>query len=320
MSGTRVVFEKWEGLGNDFVLVEVPAETWSDAQVRAVCDRRRGVGADGVLFVTRGAPPGDAPRGKDWRTPPRGELPRMVVRNADGSRPEMCGNGIRCVAGWLASNGATSGAEAARGLDPAAAEGIAGTITIATDAGPKRCEVAGGEALFEVSVAMGPARIEGQLAVDVEGRAHLFTRGDVGNPHAITFEPYDQGEIDRVGPRVATSPRDGTNVEFCRLVRGGDGGDPSRKRPADAAPERLADVPRVDVVVWERGVGRTLACGTGACAVASAACAAGYFAYGAPVRVRLPGGDLFIAVEAGTWAATMRGPARRVFKGELVTP
>ena len=141
-------------------------------------------------------------------------------------------------------------------------------------------------------------------------------------------------------------------------MRGGDGGDPSRKRPADAAPERwadvpleraaaaperladvpleradaaperladaaperLADVPRVDVVVWERGVGRTLACGTGACAVASAACAAGYFAYGAPVRVRLPGGDLFIAVEAGTWAATMRGPARRVFKGELVTP
>ena len=343
MSGTRVVFEKWEGLGNDFVLVEVPAETWSDEQVRAVCDRRRGVGADGVLFVTRGAPPGDAPRGKDWRTPPRGELPRMVVRNADGSRPEMCGNGIRCVAGWLASHGATSGAEAARGLDPAAAEGIAGTITIATDAGPKRCEVTGGEGLFEVSVAMGPARIEGQLAVEVDGRAHVFTRGDVGNPHAITFEPYDQGEIDRVGPRVATSPRDGTNVEFCRLVRGGDGGDPSRKRPADAAPERwadvpleradaaperwadaaperLVDVPRVDVVVWERGVGRTLACGTGACAVASAACAAGYFAYGAPVRVRLPGGDLFIAVEAGTWAATMRGPARRVFKGELVTP
>lgn len=309
MSGTRVAFEKWEGLGNDFVLVEAPAEAWSDEQVRAVCDRRRGVGADGVLFVTRGAPPGDAPRGKDWRTPPRGEPPRMVVRNADGSRPEMCGNGIRCVAGWLASRGALAGADGAGAG--------AAVITIATDAGPKRCEVTGGEGRFEVSVAMGPARIEGELAVEVDGRAHAFTRGDVGNPHAITFEPYDQGEIDRVGPRVATSPRDGTNVEFCRLVRGGAGGDPSRKPPPEDA---AAEVPRVDVVVWERGVGRTLACGTGACAVASAACAAGYFPYGAPVRVRLPGGDLFIAVEAGTWAATMRGPARRVFTGELVTP
>ena len=96
---------------------------------------------------------------------------------------------------------------------------------------------------------------------------------------------------------MATHPEGGTNVEFCTLVRGEDA--------------------RVDVVVWERGVGRTLACGTGACAVASAACAAGYFGYGAPVRVRLPGGELSIVVEAGSNLATMRGPARRVFTGEL---
>ncbi len=295
MSGTRVAFEKWEGLGNDFVLVEADAATWSDELVRAVCDRRRGVGADGVLFVTRGATGGDAPRGKDWRTPPGSAPPRMVVRNADGSRPEMCGNGIRCVAGYLASRD-----EAAIGEGAAAA--ITGAITIATDAGPKRCDVTGADGRFEVSVAMGAARIEGELAVEVDGRTHVFTRGDVGNPHAITFEAYDEAAIDRVGPRVATFPREGTNVEFCRILKG------------------PGDVSRVDVVVWERGVGRTLACGTGACAVASAACAAGYFAYGSPVRVRLPGGDLVIAVEEGTWAATMRGPARRVFSGELETP
>lgn len=269
MNGTRVTFEKWEGLGNDFVLVEEDADAWSDTQVRAVCDRRRGVGADGILFIDRGAP---------FR------LPRMIVRNADGSRPEMCGNGIRCVAAYLVSH----------------VKKAAGVMQIQTDAGTKRCDVSGGGGRFEVSVEMGPARIDGQLAVSVDGRVHVFTFADVGNPHAITFEPYEETEIDRIGPRVATHPEGGTNVEFCRVVRDGE--------------------PRVDVVVWERGVGRTLACGTGACAVASAACAAGHFPYSAPVRVRLPGGDLSIVIEPGTWAATMRGPARRAFTGELEMP
>ena len=273
MSATRVAFEKWEGLGNDFVLVEQDPATWSDERVRAVCDRRRGVGADGVLFIDRGSP---------------AELPRMIVRNADGSRPEMCGNGIRCVAAYLASH----------------VKKAAGVMQIASDAGPKRCDVSGGGGRYEVSVEMGPARIDGQLAVAIDGRVHVFTFADVGNPHAITFEPYEEAEIDRIGPRVATHPEGGTNVEFCRVVRGGD----------------PADEPRVDVVVWERGVGRTLACGTGACAVASAACAAGHFTSGAPVRVRLLGGDLSIAIAPGTWAATMRGPARRVFTGEVETP
>lgn len=226
----------------------------------------------------------------------------MVVRNADGSRPEMCGNGIRCVAGYLrdrmqrvairfpGDEGEGAGEHAA----------TAGVITIATDAGPKACEVTGADGQFDVSVAMGPAQIEGQLVVEVDRRAIAFTRGDVGNPHAITFEAFDPAAIDRVGPIVATTPAGGTNVEFCTVVR-----------DANGAAER------VDVVVWERGVGRTLACGTGACAVASAACAAGYFEYGAPVRVRLPGGELVIVVERGYQAATMRGPARRVFTGEL---
>ena len=313
MSGTRVTFEKWEGLGNDFVVVEADAATWSDERVRAVCDRRFGVGADGVLFVSRGAAgagarrAGATPLPDAGRTPlpdaartplPDAALPRMVVRNADGSRPEMCGNGIRCVAGYLrerAQRVAIRFDEGAEGLPIAA-----GVIEIATDAGPKRCEVTGAEGAFDVSVAMGPARVEGELTVAIDGRAHAFVKGDVGNPHAITFEAYDEAAIDRVGPRVATAPEGGTNVEFCTVVKGEDG------RPS-----------RVDVIVWERGVGRTLACGTGACAVASAACAAGSFAYGAPVRVRLPGGELVVTVERGSWEATMRGPARRVFTGEL---
>jgi diaminopimelate epimerase len=306
MSGTRVAFEKWEGLGNDFVLIENADErAWSDERVHAVCERRRGVGADGVLFVERGG---------------AGQPPRMIVRNADGSRPEMCGNGIRCVAGYLAARGtaesgtrASTGSELAGAKPPASArataEGgtrtstggeLAGAITIATDAGPKRCEVRGEDGSVDVAVDMGAATIGGRLVVEIEGQAHAFTRGDVGNPHAVTFEPYDEAAIERVGPRVATFPPGGTNVEFCRLVRG--------------------EEPWIEVVVWERGVGRTLACGTGACAVASAACAAGLWAYGTPVRVRLPGGELVIVIDAATFAATMRGPARRVFVGELETP
>ncbi|MEZ4297920.1 MAG: diaminopimelate epimerase [Polyangiaceae bacterium] len=269
MTAAKVPFEKWEGLGNDFVLVEQDPFDWSDQRVRAVCDRRRGVGADGVLFVGRGSP---------------AKLPSMVVRNADGSRPEMCGNGIRCVAGYLTSH----------------VKKAAGVVSIASDAGTKRCDVSVTGGGYEVSVDMGPARIDGKLAVEIDRRVHTFTFVDVGNPHAITFDPYEESEIDRVGPRVSRHPEGGTNVEFCRVVRG--------------------DEPRVDVIVWERGVGRTLACGTGACAVASAACEAGFFPYGAPVRVRLPGGDLSITVERGSWAATMRGPARRVFSGELETP
>ncbi len=274
-----LAFEKWEGLGNDFVIVvagrgrllgaaaDLRAET-----IVAVCDRRRGVGADGILVV----------EGLD-------ELrPRMVVFNADGTRPEMCGNGVRCVAAFVAGSAAGTPAW------PHA-------IHVETDAGERRCVVTPvAEGGFDVEVDMGAARIDPDLGVILEGHDHRFRRVDLGNPHAITFLPYDEASIDRVGPRVATTPAHGTNVEFCVV-----------------SPEEPGVI---DVVVWERGVGRTLACGTGACAVAVAACDEGRAAFGAPVRVRLPGGELVIRVEAGSRAVSMRGPARRVFRGELASP
>jgi diaminopimelate epimerase len=99
---------------------------------------------------------------------------------------------------------------------------------------------------------------------------------------------------------VAAAPPGGVNVEFCRA----------------AAPP--GEARRIEVTVWERGVGRTLACGTGACAVAAAACEIGLAPYGAPIQVVLPGGGLSITVAAGTRALSMRGSARRVFSGEVV--
>jgi diaminopimelate epimerase len=260
----NIAFEKWHGIGNDFVLVE--GQPIDEVQVRFICDRRRGVGADGVIFVDRVS----------------NDAPRMVVMNADGSRPEMCGNGIRCVAGWIA---------AARGIDR-------GEILIEADAGPRVCKLERRDhEVVEVTVDMGVVRVDGELVVEIDGASHSFTQADVGNPHAVTFERYDEASIDRVGPRVATLPGFGYNVEFCRMTR-----------------ELETDIA---VIVWERGVGRTLACGTGACAAVAVACATKRAAYGQLLTVALPGGDLRIAIDETTKRASMRGPARRVFRGEV---
>ncbi|HVY44721.1 MAG TPA: diaminopimelate epimerase, partial [Minicystis sp.] len=182
-------FEKWEGLGNDFLLIE--AAPFAAEVVKRLCDRRRGVGGDGVLFV-EGAPAEGAAR--------------MTVLNADGSRPEMCGNGVRCVAGLVVAR---------RGLAEA-------TIEILTDAGPRACRVrAAARGVYEVSVDMGAVTLGAELVIDDAGRAHRFTTADVGNPHAVTFAPFDDAAIDRVGARVAAAPPAGFNAEFCRASAGG---------------------------------------------------------------------------------------------------
>lgn len=263
MSKRIVQFEKWQGLGNDFVVVEALAMTAELA--RHLCDRRFGIGADGVLVVDR-------------------ERPRMQVWNSDGSRPEMCGNGLRCVAGYLVAEGRSGKA-----------------LAIATDAGDKRCDVETDGNGYDVLVEMGRVRIGAPLVVTALGAEHRFTSVDVGNPHAVTFEPTPEEVIDTLAPLIATAPAGGVNVEFCRL---------GQPEPGEAA--------RIDVTVWERGVGRTLACGTGACAVAAAACEQGRAPFGTPIRVVLPGGPLRITVAPGSLEILMRGPAQRVFSGEVV--
>ncbi len=259
----RVVFEKWEGLGNDFVMLRDVPIAVDDALVRRLCDRRFGIGADGVLLVSGGSD---------------GARPRMIVRNADGSRPEMCGNGLRCVAGSVAMGGAP------------------GRVVVATDAGDRACEVqVTGADSVEVRVDMGLARRGEDLRAVVGGREHRFHTVDMGNPHAVTFEDHEDALLDVLGPAVSVLPPGGTNVELCRSMGG-----------------------RIAVAVWERGVGRTLACGTGACAVAVVACETGRARFDAPVTVALPGGALEITVAAGSLAVEMRGPAHRVFSGEVV--
>ena len=262
----RVTFQKYEGLGNDFILVEAGDERLEPGVVERLCDRHFGIGADGVLLL---GPAKSA-----------GAVATMTIVNADGSQPEMCGNGLRCVALHLATRNGQASAD----------------LVVDTDAGPKRCRVANGE----VEVDMGKLVDLGPVELTLDGRAHRFFRISAGNPHAITFLPYEAAEIDRVGPRVATPPAfaGGTNVEFARYRDDGS----------------------IDLVVWERGVGRTLACGTGACATVVAACIDGKRSFGEPTRVHLPGGALEVSVKRDSLTTTMRGPARFVFRGEVTVP
>lgn len=260
-------FSKYQGLGNDFVMLD--GSLWAEREVhpdlaRALCDRHRGVGADGVIRVEA-----------------LGEREaRMVIYNADGSRPEMCGNGVRCVAAWWADRGLLR-------------EG--GTLTVQSDAGPRPATLRadrGGERWVEV--AMGRAVVSATETVRVGERDCAVEVVDVGNPHGVLFEPEGEAEALAAAVRTLGAFPAGVNVELVTPMAGGGW----RAR------------------VSERGVGWTQACGTGACAVAAAAVARGRARAGEAVTVRLDGGDLTIVVEEGG-AVTMTGPARRVFDGEL---
>jgi diaminopimelate epimerase len=272
-------FWKYEGTANDFVLVESddPFADLDRAWVVDVCDRHRGVGADGVLLVT----PADHV----------GHDARMIVRNADGSRPEMCGNGLRCVALHVAWRRSASSVRAPIEL------------TIETDAGRRLARVDSDDVDVrgEVTVDMGRVVVGPTRTIEVAGERFEETAASVGNPHAVTFSPLDDRALDVVGAALQGSPQFPHGVNFERVSELGRDGDGHLGA-------------RVDV--FERGVGRTLACGTGACAVAGVIVAKGLAKAGESMKLRLAGGPLAIAVDdAG--AATMRGPARRVFAGEL---
>jgi diaminopimelate epimerase len=285
-------FVKAEGTGNDFVVVDlrpgrpaaVGADTIQDpAVVREICDRHFGVGADGVLAILPSAT-GDA---------------RMRVLNADGSEAEMCGNGLRCVAKVLYES------------DPALRRP---TLNIETGAGVLACllEVEAG-AVRTVTEEMGRPRLtrtEIPLApgggtralretIRAGDRDFRFTAVSMGNPHAVIF--VDGADELRTlattyGPLLEVADRfpRRTNVEFAR-VRGQE----------------------IDLVVWERGSGLTLACGTGACATAVAAALEERLAPGHDTPVHLPGGTLSITVAPDYSGVRLRGPARVAFEGEL---
>jgi len=294
-------FVKVQGLGNDFVVVDLrpgrpgadllPSPT--DPEVaRRLCDRHFGIGADGVLAILPGQE-GDA---------------RMRVINADGSEAEMCGNGIRCVAKVLWEK------------DPGLRRPV---LQIDTGAGLLACAIeTDGAQVRTVAVQMGRPRLtRGEIPmagpaservvrtpVRAADRSFSVTAVSMGNPHAVIFIDDPAADLralaESYGPKLEVDPvfPRRTNVEFARVRADGE----------------------IDLVVWERGCGITLACGTGACATAVAACLEGRARPGGEVPVHLPGGTLFITVAPENDSAeptfagvTMRGPARTVFEAEL---
>jgi len=293
-----VRFTKLHGLGNDFLVVDTRELSPDDAAlvqepavVRWLCDRQFGVGGDGVLALL-------APT-------TAGAVATMRVLNADGSEAEMCGNGIRCVAKFL------------RDGDPS----LDDHLVIDTGAGPLACQVwlvdgvvdsvtvdMGRPRLTRGEIPMLPESLAGDRSVDapllIDGdraaSARLVTAVSMGNPHAVVF--VDDAAVARhlaetLGPALETHaafPRK-TNAEFAAMAPDG----------------------AIDLVVWERGCGITLACGTGACATAVAACLTGRAQPGVELTVRLPGGSLAITVAADYSAIAMRGPARLAFTGEV---
>lgn len=257
---------KHEGLGNDFLIAIDPARPLTDADAVSWCDRRRGIGADGLIELRTQSD--DAPT-------------IMTLFNADGSRAEISGNGVRCAGQALVRRHGLTGAQ---------------VIDIATDAGQRRLEVdASDHRQIAVRVDMGAAK-PGPPDFDRWSDLGVVLRRqlgiDMGNPHLVGLvDDPDAHDIATVGSAVEADYPNGLNVHLIAV--------------ADAVAGEMASI---ELRVWERGAGVTEACGSGACAAGYAATSWG-LATG-PVQVNMPGGAAVVEVADDTIFLT--GPATYV--------
>jgi diaminopimelate epimerase len=268
-----------QGAANDFVVVdgrELKDVDWTSVAVRA-CNRRLGVGADGILVLE----------------PSQTEDFHMRYHNADGSPSEMCGNGIRCMAKFALDIGATE----QRQLTWETGAGRIATDVLEYGEGPARVRVDMGPPHF--APAEIPVALEGndvrESPFAVNGSQLSLTCLSMGNPHAVTFvDSVESFPLERIGPEVEHHPSfpRRTNFEIAEVI----------------------DPGHLNMRVWERGVGETQACGTGACAVAVAAQLVRNA--DAEVEIQLPGGRLTVAWTPGR-NVLMTGLAETSFTGEF---
>ena len=291
-------FTKMQGCGNDYVYVNGFTEKLSPEEkpeiVRSLSDRHFGIGGDGVIFIN---PAEEA----DFE---------MEMYNADGSRSEMCGNGIRCVAKYVYDKGLTDKKDITI-VSAGKIKYLKLTVEgkTATDRGQVTLvQVNMGNPILapaEVPVTVeatqetadGPAVVNAPIMVD-DTEYHM-TCVSMGNPHAIVFmEGVKDLDIEKIGPKFEhhTCFPNRTNTEFVEIL----------------------DRKNVFMRVWERGSGETMACGTGACAVAVASILNGFTED--EVTVKLLGGDLKIFWDRKENLVYMTGPATTVFDGEIELP
>ena len=273
----RLRFWKMHGLGNDYIVIDNTSGVFDGIDPKRtaemLCKRRFSVGADGMLLVCRSSV-ADV---------------KMRIFNADGSEAEMCGNGIRCLAKYCFENRIVSKAEMK-------IETLAGikTVWLRTENGSvKSVTVDMGSPILEKSMIpmIGSGRcIDEEL--DLNGEIFRVTCLSVGNPHCVVFvDDVERFPVERYGPKIENHPAfpRRTNVEFAEVL----------------------NEDELKVRVWERGVGETLACGTGACASVVAARLTGRAS--GKCNVHLRGGDLRVEFEDD--GILMSGPAEKAFEG-----
>ena len=272
----KISVAKWQGTGNDFIVFDNPtgAAYPYDDLARRLCDRRFGIGADGLIVLL---PAADSQAAAAMR-----------LFNADGSEAEMCGNGARCVAKHLAR------------------ERDRGAILIETPAGPISTQFVQRDGSTQVRVAMGRPHFRRNLIpmsgppdeevmdvpLDAAGQRFSMCAVSMGNPHAVLFAHGDPDEIGLAAVVAVADRRDifpaGVNVEIARPSSGS----------------------AIAMRVWERGVGETWACGTGACAVAAAAIKTGRAK--SPVTIASRGGAVEVAWDGADEPVYLTGQAERI--------
>jgi diaminopimelate epimerase len=285
-------FTKMQGCGNDYIYVngfteKIPQEEKTEL-VRHISDRHFGIGGDGVIFIN---PSAEA----DFE---------MEMYNADGSRAEMCGNGIRCVAKYVYDKGLTDKTDISviscgqiKYLQLFLKEGRVDTVRVNMGAPELRPD------RIPVTVAEAGTPLEQERIVNapiiVQGKEYKMTCVSMGNPHAVIFlEDVTNLEIEQIGPYFENHERfpKRINTEFVKVL----------------------DKKTVQMRVWERGTGETLACGTGCCATVVACILNGLT--DEKVTVKLLGGEIEIEWDREANLVYMTGPAVTVFEGEYDVP
>ena len=279
---TAISFIKMHGIGNDYVFIDGFTSSLScqpEELARIVSNRHTGIGSDGLVYIE---PPSNA-------TSESAADAVMRMWNADGSEGMMCGNALRCIAFWLHREG-----RCGNGCRIQTGDRIVQARVI---------ELAENQNSAVVQVNMGPARIRGSVIESLpdvclpNGSPLQYTDVFVGNPHAVVFVDRLSDElVQDIGPKVECHLRfpDRTNVEFVRQVNDGE----------------------FEVRVWERGSGETLACGSGACAVAAAATARGLAERDQAISVSMSGGVLTLT-QNPNGELIMEGPTELSFRGKI---
>ena len=278
----KLAFTKMEGCGNDYVYINgftqsVPAEE-KPALVRRLSDRHFGIGGDGVIFIN----------------PAKEADFEMEMWNADGTRSEMCGNGIRCVARYVYDFGLTDQKE----FSIVSAGKVKYMTLYEQDGQISAVRVNMGQPIMEADQI--PVRADHSpvinVPIEVQGKEYRMTCVSMGNPHAVVFvDSTEDFPLEQVGPYFENHPcfPNRTNTEFVQVI----------------------DRSRVRMRVWERGTGETLACGTGCCATA-VACVLNGLTDNA-ITVEVLGGELRIEWDRENDLVWMTGPATVVFSGEI---